>query len=137
MKTGGHKRLFLNKSSPLPYHPEYMVHIALHILIPLLVARVFYRSEWQRATLFMLATMAVDVDHLLANPIYDPTRCSIGFHPLHTAPAIGFYLILVILPFLVKNRIESDSIQSRIRMAHIIGMGLAIHMLLDWIDCII
>ncbi len=66
----------------------------------------------------MIATMAVDLDHLLANPIYDPNRCSIGFHPLHSYIAIGVYLLLLIFP--------------RIR---IIAIGLLIHMALDYLDC--
>lgn len=68
----------------------------------------------------MMATMAVDLDHLLANPIYDPNRCSIGFHPLHSYIAIGIYAVLLIFP--------------RLR---IIAIGLLIHMALDYVDCII
>jgi hypothetical protein len=40
----------------------------------------------------MALTIIVDLDHLLADPIYDPNRCSIGFHPLHSYPAIVIYL---------------------------------------------
>ncbi len=66
----------------------------------------------------MIATMLVDLDHLLADPIYDPQRCSIGFHPLHTFWAIPIYLILC---FPKKTRY--------------IGIGLMIHMALDSLDC--
>lgn len=45
----------------------------------------------------MLATMLIDLDHLLADPIYDPNRCSIGLHPLHTWWATIFYLALALL----------------------------------------
>lgn len=68
----------------------------------------------------MIATMLVDLDHLLANPIYDPNRCSIGFHPLHSYIAIGIYLALLFIP--------------RLRL---IGVGLVIHMALDYTDCFI
>jgi hypothetical protein len=51
--------------------------------------------------------MIVDVDHLLADPIYDPNRCSIGFYPLHTTPAIVIYAALFVLP-LIAGR-ENDS----------------------------
>ena len=67
----------------------------------------------------MVATMVVDVDHLLANPIYDPDRCSIGFHPLHTMPAVAVYALLAAWP---KTRL--------------VGVGLLIHMALDLTDCI-
>lgn len=67
----------------------------------------------------MLATMIVDLDHLLAEPIFDPFRCGINFHPLHSYPAIGIYLVLIAIPKL-----------------RLIGLGLTIHMALDWIDCL-
>jgi hypothetical protein len=63
--------------------------------------------------------MAVDLDHLLASPIYDSNRCSIDFHPLHSYPAILLYLILTAFP---KSRI--------------IGLGLLLHMGIDLTDCL-
>ena len=95
-----------------------MLHILLHLLTPALVATTFFRTQWKNAYLLMIATMAVDLDHLLANPIYDPSRCSIGFHPLHQPAFIGLYIILCLFP---KTRI--------------IGIGLVLHMALDSIDC--
>jgi len=62
--------------------------------------------------------MVVDLDHLLASPIYDPNRCSIGFHPLHQPELVLLYLLLCIP---AKTRL--------------IGLGLCIHMLLDAVDC--
>jgi hypothetical protein len=95
-------------------------HIILHVLVPLLVAVTFYRPSWRRAWLIMLATMLVDLDHLVADPIHDPGRCSIGYHPLHTAPAIALY-VLLLFP----------------RATRLPALGLVIHMLLDGIDCIV
>jgi len=66
----------------------------------------------------MVATMLIDVDHVFASPIYDPGRCSIGFHPLHRVWFIAIYIILSIVP---KTRI--------------IGIGLVTHIALDSIDC--
>lgn len=68
----------------------------------------------------MLATMLVDLDHLLATPIFQPNRCSVGFHPLHTGYAFIVYLALIFLkkPF------------------RIIGIGLTFHLLTDLIDCL-
>lgn len=66
----------------------------------------------------MVATLVVDLDHLLATPVFDPSRCSIGFHPLHTWPAMAVILALATLP---KTRL--------------VGVGLAIHMVLDGLDC--
>jgi hypothetical protein len=94
------------------------IHILLHVAVPLAVAWVFFRANWQRAFIIMLATMLVDLDHLLATPLYDPNRCSIGFHPLHTWPAIIVYFALL-LP----------------KSTRLIGLGLVIHMALDAMDC--
>lgn len=67
----------------------------------------------------MFITMIVDIDHLLATPIYDSNRCGIGFHPLHTYWAIAAYLAMTVIP---KTRM--------------VGCGLVIHMALDAIDCV-
>jgi hypothetical protein len=95
-----------------------LLHIALHFGVPALVAFVAFRKQWLRAWLILCATMAVDVDHLFANPIYDPNRCSIGFHPLHTWPAICVYVVLL-FP----------------KVTRLVGVGLLIHMALDTLDC--
>ncbi|MDA0995115.1 MAG: DUF6122 family protein [Proteobacteria bacterium] len=95
------------------------IHIFLHVAIPGMVAWVSFRNILMRAWLVMLATTLIDLDHLLADPIYDATRCSIGFHPLHQYPIIVFYALLALWP---KTRL--------------IGVGLVIHMILDGIDCL-
>jgi len=97
-----------------------MFHIFLHFIVPAIVAFVFYRQIVLKAWLVMIATMAVDLDHLLANPIYDPNRCSIGFHPLHSYYAVAVYCIMVFFPKL-----------------RLVAIGLIIHMILDYIDCFI
>ncbi|EKE68684.1 DUF6122 family protein [Gallaecimonas xiamenensis] len=95
------------------------LHMVLHFLVPLLLALGFWRARWRLATLVMWATMAVDLDHLLATPVFDPLRCSIGFHPLHQGWAIGLYLVLALIP---KSRW--------------VGVGLLVHMALDGLDCL-
>lgn len=95
-----------------------MLHIALHFVVPAVIAGLFFRKTWLTAYVLMIATMLVDADHLLANPIYDPNRCSIGFHPLHQLWVIVVYVALCFVP---KTRL--------------IGIGLSIHMALDSIDC--
>ena len=114
-----------------------MIHIALHVIVPLLVALAFYRSHWRPAAVIMIATMIVDVDHLLADPIYDPNRCSIGFHPLHTLPAIAVYAALFVLPLIMGREDDGTGLRPSARVLHFIGLGLLIHMALDWIDCMV
>jgi hypothetical protein len=96
------------------------LHLVLHAVVPLAIALGFYRDRWRRAWLIMLATMIVDVDHLIADPIYDPGRCSIGYHPLHTAPAIALYGALLIP-----------------RRTRLPALGLVVHMALDALDCLL
>ncbi|WP_276347973.1 DUF6122 family protein [Daejeonella sp. JGW-45] len=95
-----------------------MLHIILHLVVPALIAVVFYKKQFAKAWLIMIATMIVDLDHLLAVPIYDPNRCSVGFHPLHSYIAIAIYFILLFFP-----------------KARLVAVGLIIHMALDYIDC--
>lgn len=98
-----------------------MYHISLHFLVPAIITALFFRKNWKFAYTVMMLTMLVDLDHLLADPIYDPKRCSIGFHPLHTLYPIAFYGLLCLVPKPVYLRL--------------IGIGLVIHMMLDSIDC--
>lgn len=96
-----------------------VVHMLLHVAAPGVIARIAFAERWKRAWGIMILTMAVDLDHLMADPVFDPNRCSIGFHPLHTLPAVLAYLILACFP--------------RTRVA---GVGLLIHMALDGLDCL-
>ena len=93
-------------------------HLALHALVPLAIARAFFRERWRSAWLWMLAGWLIDIDHLWADPIYDPGRCSIGFHPLHRTPAIVVYALLL-LP----------------RRTRLLAIGLLVHIGLDTLDC--
>jgi len=95
------------------------LHLVLHAVVPAIVAVAWYRDSALRAWLIMMSTMLVDLDHLLADPVYDPGRCSIGFHPLHRYPVIAAYSLLLVSP--------------RLRL---VGIGLMIHMGLDGVDCV-
>ena len=97
---------------------QTLVHYTMHLLVPGLIAYIFFRKEWKKAWLIMLATMLVDVDHLFATPIFEPNRCSINFHPLHTYWAMAVYVVLL---FFKKTRI--------------IAVGLLFHILTDFVDC--
>jgi hypothetical protein len=96
-----------------------IVHLLLHFIVPGAAARWFFSERWKKAWLIMMVTMLVDLDHLLANPIYDPNRCGIGFHPLHAYAAVLVYTVLAVIP-----------------RTRLVGLGLLIHMVLDGLDCI-
>ena len=99
---------------------QIVIHYSLHFLVPGLIARVLFKENWKKAWLILLATMLVDLDHLLSNPVYLPNRCSINFHILHSNYAILIYLLLL---YFKKFRI--------------IAVGLLFHMLTDFIDCLL
>ena len=96
-----------------------MAHLALHFIVPLLVAFLFFSENLKLSYLVMMLTMLVDLDHLLASTIYDANRCSIGFHPLHQYWFIAIYLVM-----------------SSFSKTRLIGVGLIIHMSLDALDCL-
>lgn len=99
---------------------QTFIHYFLHFGLPVLIAFFFFRKDWKKVTVILLATMLVDLDHLLASPIFDPNRCSFGFHVLHSYYAIVFYIVLLFFK----------------RPYNIIGLGLLLHMLTDFIDCL-
>lgn len=90
----------------------------MHFLLPGVIAFYFFKENWKNVWLILILTNFVDLDHLLATPIFSPTRCSINYHILHSYFAIAIYLAAL---FFKKTRI--------------IAIGLLLHMLTDVIDC--
>jgi hypothetical protein len=70
----------------------------------------------------MLGTMLIDVDHVFSDPMYDPDRCSIGLHPLHTLWAAIGYAGLWLAPSWILR---------------VIATGCLWHLATDGIDCIL
>ena len=95
------------------------IHYFLHFGATLFIAFFFFRKDWKYVYGLFVLTMLVDLDHLFADPIFQPNRCSVGFHYLHTGYAMIGYFCLLLLP----------------RTYRIIGVGLLFHMLTDFIDC--
>ena len=98
-----------------------IIHYSLHFFLPLIIAILFFKKEWKKVYVIMMLTMIVDLDHLLADPIYQADRCSINFHPLHSYYAIALYFIM---SFFRKPY-------------NVIGIGLVLHMMADFTDCFI
>lgn len=69
--------------------------------------------------LILLAGILLDIDHIFADPIFNPNRCSIGFHPLHAYFLVPFYFGLV---FWKKTQL--------------LGLALTIHIIADITDCL-
>ncbi|WP_193408658.1 DUF6122 family protein [Hymenobacter glacialis] len=96
-----------------------LVHYGLHFVFPAVLALVFFPVMWQAAYLVMLATMLIDLDHLLATPVIDPLRCSVGFHPLHSFYAIPVYVLMLLLP-----------------ATQVVAVGVLFHLFTDTVDCL-
>jgi hypothetical protein len=99
---------------------QTILHYFLHLIFPAFIAFIFFKKEWKKVYLIFLATMLVDLDHLLASPIFVADRCSIQFHIFHTYYAMIVYFALLFFkkPF------------------RFIGLGLLLHMLTDFVDCL-
>lgn len=95
-----------------------ILHYGFHFILPLLIAVLFFPKQWKKTYILFIAAMLIDIDHIIADPIFDPNRCSIGYHPLHSYYAIAVYSIL---SFFSKTRI--------------IGLALIWHILTDYLDC--
>lgn len=98
---------------------RHFIHYGIHFLVPILIALFFFKDNKTKVALILLAGILLDVDHIFANPIFDPNRCSIGFHPLHSYLLIPVYLALT---FWNKTRIW--------------GLAFVIHIVADTTDCL-
>lgn len=99
---------------------QTFIHYFLHFGFPFFIAFIFFRKEWKKAYLILIATMLIDLDHLLTTPIFQANRCSVGFHYLHSFYAMAIYFLMIFFrkPF------------------NIIGIGLFLHLLTDLTDCL-
>lgn len=96
-----------------------LLHYGIHFLLPFAIGFLVFRENQWKVVAILLSGILIDLDHLLATPIFDPNRCSIGFHPLHSYWAIGVYIML-----LLPNR------------TRIWGLALLLHILADGVDCL-
>jgi small GTP-binding protein len=103
------------------------------------VTLVFNKIDQLEASSVNTLTTSIpsDVDHVLAVPIYDPERCSLGFHPLHTAPAVVLSVALAVVPLMWRQGRERAERLTWPRAVHVAGVGLLLHMALDWSDCVL
>ncbi len=99
---------------------RFLIHYGIHFLVPVAMGFAFFKKRRIVVILILLAGILIDMDHLLATPIFDPDRCSIGFHPLHSYWAVGLYLLLLLYK---KTRLA--------------GLALVIHIVADLADCLL
>lgn len=103
--------------------PNLLLHLTSNLV---LVAIVYLFSKyvskknfnWKFATILLFSSNLMDLDHLLASPIYDPLRCSINFHPLHSWYMFPIYAIGLFL-----------------KKYSFLFIGTILHLALDYADC--
>lgn len=105
-----------------------IIHYTLHLVAPAVFALFFGKKRWRKAYMVMLATMAIDLDHLVATPIFDPNRMSVGFHPLHSWWLLAVYATMCWLPY---------SKWGWPWWLRAIGLGLTFHIFTDWQDYVL
>lgn len=98
---------------------RHVLHYGIHFLVPILIALLFYRDRKVRVALILLAGILLDIDHVFADPIFDPNRCSIGFHPLHSYFLVPIYVGLTLW-----------------KKTRLLGLALIIHIIADSTDCL-
>src|SRR5687767_4664054 len=91
---------------------QFLLHYFFHFIFPAFIAYYFFNKQWKKIYLVFLLTMIVDLDLLLAVPIFQNCRCSINFHPLHSYIACSIYIL-----------------QLFHRRTRIIAIGLLMHMI--------
>ncbi len=101
---------------------RHIIHYSLHFIFPFVVAYFLFKQNWKTAGTIMILTILIDVDHFLANPVFDPNRCSIGFHPFHSIWAFVIYFLILMSPSWKWRAIS---------------IGCILHLATDALDCIL
>lgn len=95
-----------------------LIHYSIHFIVPVLIGVLFFKENRIKVIFILWAGILIDIDHLWASPVFDPNRCSINYHPLHSYWAIAVYLGLLLL-----------------RKTRVLGLALVLHMIADVTDC--
>lgn len=98
---------------------RFIAHYGIHFLVPVAIGYFGFPKKRILAITILLAGILIDIDHLWAEPFFDPNRCSIGFHFLHSYWAIGLYTLLLCF-----------------KKTRIFGLALMLHILADLVDCL-
>lgn len=88
--------------------------------MPFAIGWLLWRENWKASGAVIAAANLIDLDHLLATPIFDPDRCSIGFHLLHGWEAAVAYVLMLGVP---KWWVRA------------LSLGALWHLAVDWGDC--
>lgn len=98
---------------------RFIAHYGIHFIVPIIIAYSLYKDNQFWVAIILLSGILIDIDHILANPMFDSNRCSINFHPLHSYLAVTIYTLL----FSIKK-------------TRVFGLALLLHILADIVDCL-
>lgn len=101
---------------------RHTIHYSLHFVFPFVMAYFLFKKNWKIAGAIMISTMLIDLDHLLADPIFDPNRCGIGLHPLHTFWTLIACFFMLLIPSWKWRAL---------------ALGIILHLGTDALDCIL
>lgn len=99
-----------------------ILHYGGHWIVPFALGWLIWHERFGQAGLVIASANLIDLDHLLADPIFDPNRCSIGFHLLHGWEAALIYLAMLAIPCW---------------WARAFAVGALWHLAVDWADCLL
>ncbi len=103
---------------------QSFIHYSLHFVVIAWFAHQFKTKHlsfgW--AYFILLSSMLVDIDHLWAVPIFDPNRCSVGFHTFHSVIAFSVYIFVFLI-------VQSYKLK-------LLAFGLLFHIITDELDCL-
>lgn len=106
--------------------PTFIFHLISNIILIILIYFLDKDIKKDKKSLTyiglaILGSNIIDIDHLLANPIYDPARCSINNHPFHS----WYTMPLWIIGLLFKNK-----------YIRYFSLAVLLHLWLDYLDCL-
>ncbi len=96
-----------------------LIHIISNLVLIAIISFFDKKTPFKKIFLLVILSNFIDLDHIVANPVYDPSRCSINFHPLHSWYLFPVYLVGI---FLKKYKY--------------LFYGIILHLILDKIDCL-
>ncbi len=102
--------------------PNWIFHFSIDALV---IFAIFFcwkdeflkNKHWVIWGIFL--SNLIDIDHLLASPIYDQLRCGINFHPLHSWFMLPLYVAGLFHPKL-----------------RYVCIGILLHLMMDSFDCV-
>ena len=97
-----------------------LIHIISGVILSFIINYFDKKRNFKEILILIISSNFIDLDHLLANPIYDQYRCSINFHPLHNLYMLPLYIIGIFW-----------------KKYSYFFIGIMLHLMLDWADCLI